>query len=125
MKKIRFNIWDIDNNEMIKESFNMTSKGFEHQLKNRLSENLIWLRYSEIKDKNDKRIFEYDLVIFRGQSYIVVFKKGSFYLKNPKTKEKIIMSVYPSKEYVVYSNVFQFFDGYCKSKKSPSNRQSV
>lgn len=59
------------------------------------------MQYINQRDKNDNKIFEDDLVMYKGKLYQIVFYYGAFALKEVFAK----CSTYLKNEYTYYNNV--------------------
>ncbi len=62
-REIKFRAWDNENNRMFPDCFELTKTGFKEWVQLRqASEDLEWMQYTCLKDKNGKEIYEGDIV---------------------------------------------------------------
>lgn len=67
MREIRFRAWDKKNKQMSVDTFGQSDWGdylvdFGSDSRDIADENFIWLQYTGLKDKNDKEIYEGDII---------------------------------------------------------------
>ena len=82
MREIKFRVWDKINKDM----FNVESINFQERrvykdtVSYRKFEDIDLMQYTGLKDKNNKEIYEGDILFesFGERNYKVVFKNGSF-----------------------------------------------
>ena len=92
-REIKFRAWDTENQEMIKPFTLLDFHGFDdgsvgiHDMTvnggRELNEELIFLQYTGLKDKNGKEIYEGDIIEDQtGNRWEIYFDMGQFLLKN-------------------------------------------
>lgn len=113
-REIEFRAWDLDKRIMNfcifigdGKIFNMT-KTFKPKEE---IKNAILMQYTGLKDKNDKKIYEGDIVRFRTGNYEVIYYYDSFELKNFneyvfEDNQKLLIN-YDLQNCIVIGNVYQ------------------
>lgn len=113
-REIKFRAWDLDTKTMnfcifvgIGKIFNMT-KTFKPKEE---IKNAILMQYTGLKDKNDKEIYEGDIVIFRNGNYEVIYNYDRFELKNFneyvfEDNQKLLIN-YDLQNCIVIGNIYE------------------
>ncbi len=113
-RELKFRVWDIKDscwhNPNILEVFGDTLKALYSYSKED-EDNFIIQQYTGLKDKNDKEIYEGDILtnIFSGlknEHFVVSFKSGQYIVEN-KNHGNFFMLIINYKLYEVVGNIFE------------------
>lgn len=104
MRIIKFRAWDKVNKNMLYDVSTGTVTIWYKEISSK-SENCVFMQYTNLKDKNDKEIYENDVVANEyGYKFEIVFKDGCWFAGDTevgfmrKDKYKIIGNIYENPE---------------------------
>lgn len=79
---IKFRIWEKETNKLVKYSPNWN---YEVNEIFELTNSFVFQQFTGLLDKNNKEIYEGDIVSFKDQLYQIKYNKGSFWLDSLNT----------------------------------------
>lgn len=126
-REIKFRVWDIPGNLYWGKGEGMDIKKIAFNFYDQLfvDDTFVFQQYTGVNDKNNKEIYEGDLMVFdkdghREYRYTVVFSHGKFELKMPNAKMNI--DIEWRHEMVKVGNIFENKDLICIEKKIGINQ---
>ena len=111
MREIKFRAWDKLNKEM----FNVESINFQERrvYKDDVTYcnfyNIELMQYTELKDKNNKEIYEGDIVIHHGKMHNIIFntEEAIFVLKDDEFELEIPFTNNNNKRMEIVGNIYE------------------
>lgn len=111
MREIKFRAWDKLNKEMFNVEFIDFQKKqvYRDVISYRKFDDIELMQYTGLKDKNNKEIYEGDIIVLRGSKYKVIFKTegARFVLRNDEFELEITFINNNNERLEIIGNIYE------------------